>query len=136
MTRSYERALRKDLDDLGWTSSAAVRVAGIVSDSLAVEAKIGDLKRALQQVSRFRRGFHRSAIVMPTRRISEELSRSLDFYGTGLLTQGPEGFEWQRVPNEVEPAIYSRLWLLELVMRGVENGTAYRLSALRNRSSA
>ena len=95
-----------------------------------------DWRRALNQVSKFRRHFHQSTILMPERSLPPDTYRSLDFYGCGLLFRDGDEFNWERQPGSASPTMWSRLWLLELIVRGVENDSAYRLSAERNRPSA
>ncbi|MGH3628053.1 MAG: hypothetical protein ACRDRL_11525, partial [Sciscionella sp.] len=104
------------------------RLTNLVSDTFAVEAKVRDWRRAIQQVSRFRRNFHRSAVLMPRRQMPDESLRSLDFYGCGLIFQDDSGVSWVRQPSVDVPSIPSRLWTLELLRRGLESGSAYRLS--------
>lgn len=133
VSSSYVSSLRRSLVSQGWSDVSPERLAAAVADTLAVEAKMRDWKRALNQVSKFRRLFHRSAILMPERPLPEHSYRSLDFYGCGLLFRDGEEFNWERSPiAAATPSVWSRLWLLELIVRGHENGTAYRLSAERN----
>lgn len=136
VSTSYASALRRSLANQGWSDVAPERIASAVADTLAVEAKIRDWKRAVNQVSKFRRHFHQSAILMPERPLPADTYRSLDFYGCGLVFRDGDEFTWERTPGAGVPSMSSRLWLLELIVRGVENGTAYRLSADRNRASA
>lgn len=136
VSASYSQALRRELDEQGWTPGNAEHFASMMTDSFAVEAKIRDWRRAMHQVSRFRRLFHRSAILMPQRELPPEAWRSLDFYRCGLLFRDGSDFRWVREPTVEAPATWSRLWLLELVMRGLDSGRAYRLSDPLKMSSA
>lgn len=136
VSTSYASALRRSLASQGWSSASPERLAAAVADTLAVEAKMRDWKRALNQVSKFRRLFHRSAILMPERPLPADTYRSLDFYGCGLLFRDGDEFTWEKTPGAGSPSVWSRLWLLELIVRGHQNGTAYRLSAERNWSMA
>lgn len=131
ISRGYAASLRRDLVAQGWGSEDPSRIASLVTDSLAVEAKVRDWRRAVQQVARFRRHVHRAAILMP-RDLPPEANRSLDFYGTGLLRSDSAGVRWERQAISSEPSIGARLWTLDLLRRGLADGTAYRLSAARN----
>lgn len=133
---SYGATVRRGAAARGWGDVDSERIAALLVDTLAVEAKMRDWRRALQQVSRFRRHFHRSAVLMPQREMPAASGRSLDFYGCGLLLQSQRHIEWARPAKPGNPAIASRLWLLELLVRGLDNGTAYRLSDFRKRSNA
>lgn len=132
ISRGYAAALRRDLATQGWGSEDPSRIASLITDSLAVEAKIRDWKRALQQVARFRRLVHRTAILMPPRDLPAAVDRSLEFYGSGFLRLDSDGVRWERPALSSEPSIGARLWTLELLRRGLGDGTAYRLSAARN----
>ena len=132
ISRGYAAALRRDLATQGWGSEDPNRIASLVTDSLAVEAKIRDWRRALQQVARYRRHVHRTAILMPPRDLPAEADRSLNFYGSGLLRLDSAGVRWERQAVSNQPSIGARLWALELLRRGLGDGTAYRLSAARN----
>lgn len=132
ISRGYAAALRRDLAAQGWGREDPSRIASLVTDSLAVEAKIRDWRRALQQVARFRRHVHRTAILMPPRDLPAEADRSLDFYGSGFLHLDSAAVWWERQAVSSEPSVGARLWTLELLRRGLGDGTAYRLSAPRN----
>lgn len=136
VSKSYAAAVRRGLMEQGWGDVDVQRLADLVTDTFAVEAKVKDWRRAIQQVSRFRRHFHRSAILMPSRQLPDESLRSLDFYGCGLLFQEGQSVSWIRQPRTLNPSISSRLWVLELLVRGLDSGTAYRLSDARNRVTA
>ena len=130
--RGHARALRRDLEVCGWSGVQAERVALTLHDSLGVEAKIKDWRQAVRQVSKFRRLFHRSAVLMPRRVLPQQLKVAMEFYGCGLLFQEASKIEWQRASSLNEPKVWAKLWLLELLLRGLDDGTAYRAAALRN----
>ncbi len=137
VSRSYAAELRRDLDRQGWLNVDSTRLSRLVYDSLAIEAKVKDWRSAVRQVAKFRRQFHRSAVLMPERLMPPESMRALEFYGCGLLFQrGAAEFGWERLPTMSAPPEWARLWLLELLVRGLEHGTAYRVSADRNAESA
>lgn len=136
LSTSYVKAIRRDLERQGWTLDYADHLAELVADTLAVEAKMSDWRRAVRQVARFRHLFHRSAVLMPERDFPEEASRSMAFYGCGLLVNGDSAIRWQRSPELQRPTVASRLWSIELALRGFEGGSTHRLSARRNNSIA
>lgn len=133
---SYASNLRRELAVQGWTRADAEYLASMVTDTFAVEAKIRDWRRAMHQVARFRRMFDRSAILMPQRELPPETWRSLDFYRCGLLFRDGSRFDWVREPATEMPPMWSRLWLLELLLRGLDSGRAYKLSDFRKSSRA
>ncbi|MFN7151855.1 MAG: hypothetical protein ACK4V6_20540 [Microthrixaceae bacterium] len=133
---SYAQNLRRELAVQGWTQVKAEHLASMVTDTFAVEAKIRDWRRAMHQVARFRRMFDRSAILMPQRELPPETWRSLDFYRCGLLFRDGSEFDWVREPTTETPPMWSRLWLLELILRGLDSGRAYKLSDFRKSARA
>lgn len=136
ISATYAQNLRRGLAVRGWTQGDAEHFASMVTDTFAVEAKIRDWKRAMHQVARFRRMFDRSAILMPSRELPPETWRSLDFYRCGLLFRDNNRFHWVREPIATAPPMWSRVWLLELTLRGLESGRAYKLSDFRNSERA
>ena len=123
ISRGYATALRKQLASDGWFDVDPQKVASIVTDSIAIEAKIADWRSAVRQVAKFRRHFHRSAILMPWRHMPPETAQPLAVYECGLIFQDGDSFNWDREARRVEPSVSSMLWLLELAMRSVERGT-------------
>lgn len=132
VTRSHARQIHRETMALGWSPQKASHYAGILADSIGIEAKMKDWRQAIRQAARFRRFFHRSAVLMPTRDISNELEKSLDFYGCGLMSLDDATLTWERRPSSRTPATWERLWLLELLLRGLDKGTAYKSTDARN----
>lgn len=128
----HARALRRALELHGWSDIQAKRVALTLHDSLGIEAKIKDWRQAVRQVSKFRRLFHRSAVLMPRRVLPQQSTVAMDFYGCGLLFQDASRVEWQRASSLNEPRAWAKLWLMELLLRGLDDGTAHRATDLRN----
>lgn len=100
------------------------RLADLVADTVAVEARMGDWRRAAQQVSRFRLHFHRSAILMPRRNLPAEAEHTLNFYGCGLVFRDGARFSIEQEPATRTPPVAARPWTLELLLRGLESGNA------------
>ncbi len=137
VTRSYAMELRRNLQRQGWSRVDTARLSRAVHDSLAIEAKVRDWRSAVRQVAKFRRLFHRSAVLMPERALPIESSKSLEFYGCGVIFQRRNtDFSWERFPRPGSPPTWTRIWLLELLVRGLEDGSAYKLSASRKLASA
>jgi hypothetical protein len=136
VTRSHLRSVQRDLRERGWSSASAEHLAGVLHDSLAVEAKVKDWRQAIRQVSKFRRIFHRSAVLMPRRPLPDASEIAMDVYGCGLLFEDAARIRWERDSAETEPQLWARLWLLELLVRGLEDGSAHRPAASRNAGSA
>ena len=135
VSRSHALSIRKELQAQGWFDLDLRRVDEIVHESLAVEAKVRDWRSGVRQVSKFRRYFHRSAVLMPKRVMPEESERAMGFYGCGLLFQDGKNFKWERDAIAATPPAWAGAWLLELLLRGLESGSAYKLTAWRNESN-
>jgi hypothetical protein len=111
--------------------------ASLVADSIAIEAKVSDWGRALQQVAKFRVFAHRSAVLMPDRAVSRIPRERADRYGIGILEERKGRINWSvpAVSHELDGA--TRLWLAEILIRALRAGRAYRLSAdLKSRSAS
>lgn len=134
LSPQYVRALRRQLSLSGWSPREFDRAARIVNDSLAIEAKISDWRRALQQVVKFQVTAHQAAILMPAQAATRLPGPTLEKYGIGLIAEAEGKSEWSVSPRRYELPEFSRVWLLELLLRGLEDGTAYSPSELRNRS--
>jgi len=135
VTDKYARQLRRELLQAGWDLSSATRKP-LVGDSIAIEAKVKDWNQALRQAAKYRDSCHRTALIMPPA-ASDRVSRAaLEFHGLGLLESNDAEIAW-RVPaprRPLRPAI--QFWLIELLTRGLENGTAYRFSSSAKPSKA
>lgn len=136
LSQPYARTLRNRLLENGWTDAQRSRAADIVHDSLGLEAKMHDWRRALQQVVKFQVTVHRSAIMMPRDAALRVPEPYLTSYGIGLIEETAKGSKWLVRPVHRELPEYSRLWLLELLMRAREEGRAYTPSELRKRFNA
>jgi hypothetical protein len=134
LSPQYVRSLRRQLQSAGWSSREFDRAANIVHDSLAIEAKMSDWQRALRQVAKFQITVHKSAILMPALAATRIPLPILDSYGIGVIAESQNRSDWFVSPHTHELAPFARLWLLELLIRALESGTAYRPSDLRKRS--
>lgn len=135
-TRRHTQSLRLDLARSGWTAATVRRAADVVTDSLAVEVKLQDAKRALQQLSKFRVSTHRAAVCMPEATAHRVSRTTLERFGAGLLVADDRAIHWNVEAVRRELPTFRRVWLAELLLRALEAGTAYRLSAPRKRSIA
>lgn len=136
VSSSYARQVRGQLRTEGWSEAKVKASAHIVRDSLGVEAKMKDWRRAVRQLSRFRSSVNMSALLVPQDIEQAVDHKSLDFYGAGLITLTTNGISWS-LPAQRRPLeLARRLWLLELLVRGLESGTAHRFSAAANSSIA
>lgn len=136
LTAKHSRSLKRHLAARGWTISELERASSIVYDSLAVEAKIRDWQQALRQAAKFSIAAHQAALFMPVSAATRIPRPLLTSNGFGLVSSGDRGASWEVLPERREPAPYARLWLLELLLRGLESGTAHTPSALRKREIA
>ena len=128
VNREYGRRLRRSMVDSGWTPKEISDAARLVRDSLAIEAKLRDWRRAVRQAAKFSPLVARSALLMP-QGLPVDAELSLDFYRLGLLEAGPRSsVRWSHPSPRQDLAPFARLWLLELLARGLADGTAQRLS--------
>lgn len=134
ITRKYAQTLRTELARQGWTEATVRSAANVVTDSMAIEVKMQDAKRALQQLGKFRVSAHRAAICMPVETAHRASRTTLERFGAGLIVAEDSRIVWE-MPARYQPLPeYRRLWLAELLIRAFESGSAYRLSAPRKRS--
>ena len=105
-----------------------------MADSLAIEAKLKDWRRALRQVSTFAGLVNRTAILMPEVVSMRIPSDFLDFYGTGVIAESKDRVYLHHSPPPRPLNLSAQAWLLELLIRGLEQGTAYRYSSRTNES--
>lgn len=136
LSRPYVRELRKSLRDAGWDKQAYLRAASVVFDSTAIEAKMSDWRGALRQVGKFRVTAHRSAILMPSDAAQRIALPTLKLFGTGVLAEAENRVTWQSTPGNFTLNLAGRAWLVEILVRGIETGSAYKLSEFRNFTSA
>lgn len=132
ISEQHARSLLRTLGESGWTPRRAEFIAARLRRVTGIEVKMKDWRQAVRQVSRFRRHFDESLVIMPERTFSEETYAVMKSYGAGLLTLTQGGMEWKVAPIASRAPVSSRLWVGELLLRGLENGTAYRLSSSRN----
>lgn len=112
----------------GWSAREITAAAALVHDSLAIEAKLRDWRRAVRQAAKFSPLVARSALLLPGT-AAEPQATSLDFYSLGLLEADPRArVRWVKSAPPQDLPAYARLWLLELLARGLRDGTAQRLS--------
>lgn len=135
-TSEHEHRLKRDLDRAGWTPSMAIALAKAVHESLAVEAKIRDWRGGLRQVSRFRRVFERSALLLPSTAPLTGMEEALRAYGCGLLLEEGGRVRWRFEGTRNDPPRWAKLWTLELVARALESGSGYRVASRSNNSRA
>jgi len=128
--------VQKYLERAGWTYERARRLASAVHGTLAVEAKVRDWRAGLRQVTRFRRDFSRSALLLPSRPENAQFEGALSVYGCGLLVEDGGYIRWEREAQIFDPPNWANLWMLELVARGLERGTAYRATSRSKIDSA
>lgn len=132
LSRAYVRELRKSLSGAGWDKQTYLRAASIVFDSIAIEAKMTDWRGALRQVGKFRVTVHRSAILMPVGAAQRIARPTLELFRTGVLAEAEDQVTWQSTPGKFALNTAGRAWLLEILVRGLEAGSAYKLSEFRN----
>ena len=132
---AHARQVRKELAASPWRNFLAKRKA-LVLNSMAVEAKISDWHKAVRQAARFRELAHSSVVFMPQVALSRIPMTTLEFNNVGALGIMQEKFFWRHSPSPHPLPISSQAWLLELLLRGLNTGSAYRASFSENCSRA
>lgn len=117
ISSSYASSLRRSLSRQGWTHERARAAARLVSDSLVIEAKMKDWKRALEQAAKLKPTAHRTAILMPQAAAVNVATKSLELYDVGLIALDDRRPIWLRDGGTAAPNLGRRLWLLELLLR-------------------
>jgi hypothetical protein len=124
MSAGWQREILARLQRRGWLQRdlrPAVPVRQLVGDSLIIEAKVADWRRAVSQLARTRSLAHRSALAIPVERQRLVARAYLKKSGLGLVTIATDGHvRWLRQPVRSELSLASDLWLVELVLRGEE----------------
>lgn len=136
VSKSHALAVRRNLERQGWLDADFARISNIISESVAIEAKMRDWKSAIRQVAKFRGLFSQSAILMPRRPLPDAAFTALAYYDCGLLFFEDDKFIWERRPQLRETPAWARVWLLELLLRGLETGAGYRSVSSRKIASA
>lgn len=136
LSPQHARAIELRMSREGWDSDGVRRMSDLVHDSLAIEVKLNDAKRALQQLNKFRVSVHRAAVCMPATTAHRASRSTLEHLGGGLIVADMDGVRWEILPTRREIPSYRRLWLAELLLRGIESETAHKFSASRNRAIA
>lgn len=136
VSSAYARSLFKQLQKSGWTRRAVSASQNAVHASLSIEVKVRDWRRALRQVTKFRFATDSSAIALPDSQTPLVNASSLDRYGIGLIAVGNNKAEWREHPAPRTPNAEQSLWLLETLLRGLDEGRAYRLSRDLNSATA
>lgn len=132
VTESYAASLRKRLPS-HLSRNDLTHLSLSVHEAIAIEAKMSDWRRATLQAARFQGLVDRAVLVMPNKKSENIPLSTLKRYDLGLLAAQGRQFEWKSSGRINMTSESNRLWLLELLARGLENGTAYNASACRKR---
>jgi hypothetical protein len=134
VSASYAKDLRARVQTADWNDSQLLQARNLVHDSLAVEAKMADWRRAVRQVARFRPMAHRTAILMPEEVTTRVDRRTLSVYESGLIAASDHRLSWLRGAPKRPLGDAQKLWLLELLHRQLDDDQTP--SALRISSTA
>lgn len=132
VSTSYARDLRTKMQAANWKESQLVHARNLVHDSLAVEAKMSDWRRAVRQVARFGPMAHRTAILMPENVAARVDLPTLGVYESGLIAMSGDRLSWVRTAPNRTLGDAQKLWLLELLHRQLERDqtpSAVRISS-------
>lgn len=126
LTERRSRTLARDLEHAGWSERDLREAAQIIADSLAVEAKLSEWRRAIRQSTTYRIGTGRAAVLLPAHISAFVDERNLESHGVGLLVEQQGHIKWSVAAPRATISISHRAWLVELLLRGFDNGTAHR----------
>jgi hypothetical protein len=127
-TAAHSRQLARRLASQGWSETKLHAAAKMVSDSLSVEAKMSDWRRAIRQATGYRVMTGRSAILIPdaiSHRVNEQ---NLAAHGVGMLVAGQRKIEWAYPAPRTAVGDARRAWLVELLLRHLETNDPQRLA--------
>lgn len=135
-SKRYSQQLHRTALATGWTVEYGLHVASLVADSLAIEAKVRDWRQAIRQVAAFRRYVNRAALITPREVALRIDTCTLARYKSGLIEESNGRASWAAPSPKSGIAPESALWLVELLLRGFDLGTAYKSSRDAKRSTA
>jgi hypothetical protein len=136
LSPSYVKSLRRELAGAGWTSNEYLRAIHIIQDSMGIEAKVHDWPQAVRQAAKFYVTSHRAALLMPTEATRRIPATVINKYGFGVIATSGDFAQWIAPAVSKEPSPSARLWLLELLLRAIDSGVAYKPSELRKAEKA
>ncbi|WP_143546090.1 MULTISPECIES: hypothetical protein [unclassified Rhodococcus (in: high G+C Gram-positive bacteria)] len=120
VSATYARDLRSKMQAANWKDSQLAHARNLVHDSLAVEAKMSDWRRAVRQVARFGPMAHRTAILMPENVAARVDLPTLGVYESGLIKMSGDRLSWLRTAPKRPLGDAQKLWLLELLHRQLQ----------------
>ena len=126
---SYARTMRRRLEAAGWSAAKVSQFAGVVHRSVAVEIKVKDWRRALDQAAKLQRTAGEVVIAAPTAVATRIPAAVGDRYGFGLLAIQEKHPVWLRQPRAQNLSIGGRVWLTELLLRAYESDSIQRPSS-------
>lgn len=112
----------------GWMqgSSRSRAKAGLVADSMLIEAKVSDWRTGINQLARARFSSHRAVLAMPEGSTHRPSRPALEKNRVGLAAvRGDGGITFVRQPKRRQLSTAADLWLVELVMRAVDTTEQY-----------
>jgi len=118
----HVRTVGTRLQETGWirSSGEVTPVRSTIGDSMLIEAKTGDWRTGLQQLTRNRWASHFSALLMPVESQRRVPRRSLRHNHLGLLVLNGRGLRWQIKPPRSSLSWLADVWLTELAIRELE----------------
>jgi hypothetical protein len=125
LSRPYARRLERSLVDRGWLDLASDDP--VVSDSLVLEAKISDWRRALLQLSQVRWAAQQAALVVPDRLADRIPDIALTRQGMGVLgVDDSDEIGWSRPASPRALPFELDAWLGELALRELAEASGSR----------
>lgn len=128
LTERHARTLSRDLERAGWSEHDLRMASGMVADALAVEAKLGEWRRAIRQAAAYRVGTGRSAVLLPGHVGDRVDVRNLETHSVGLLLEEDRSIRWKLAAPRSEVSVSRRAWLTELLLRGLDSDAAHRVT--------
>ena len=125
LSRAYARRLERSVVDRGWLDLGVGD--RLISDSMVLEAKVSDWRRALLQLSQVRWAAQQAALVVPHRLADRIPAIALTPQGMGVLAVDDlGGINWSRPAPPRTLPFELDAWLGELALRELAEATGSR----------
>src|SRR5699024_4593651 len=82
----HSKELRRRLQQNGWTEALLARSAELVHESIAIEAKMTDWRRAIRQAHMYQTGVESAAVLLPSNRAESIPEKKLARAEIGVLS--------------------------------------------------
>ncbi len=131
VSEKHARHVRRELVRMGWLAnnrSELRRVVPVVAQSVAIEVKVRDWRQAVRQAAYFSGFCHENALMLPQHVVDRIPPTITRMYNLSLLGEENGRVGWTSRAAMRAPSLSAQYWLLELLVRGLEKGSAHKFS--------